>query len=80
MPLTAAIVDDLRQALGAGVVDAILRGTRQGRPMFYAAEVGADGQLREWGRAPSGQRGVVVDGVVVLADGGRAAGHGKGVL
>jgi len=72
MPETAALVDELRAALGATIVDAILRATRRGGRSFYAAELGADGVLREWGRAPSGRRAVVQGGQVVLAGRGVA--------
>lgn len=74
MPETAALVDELRAALGATIVDAILRATQRGGRAFYAAELGADGTLREWGRAPSGRRAVVQGGQVVL--GRRADGLG----
>lgn len=67
MPATAALVDELRAALGATIVDAILRATKRGERAFYAAELHADGTLREWGRAPSGRRAVVQGGRVVLA-------------
>ena len=66
MPKTAEMIDGLREAFGRTVIDAILRATSKGRPMVYAAELGADGQLREWGRAPSGRRAVVVGGQPVM--------------
>ncbi|WP_287880455.1 hypothetical protein [Acidovorax sp.] len=66
MPQTAELIDGLREAFGRTVIDAILRATSKGRPQAYFAELGADGQLREWGRAPSGRRAAVVDGRVVM--------------
>ena len=66
MPQTAEMIDGLREAFGRTVIDAILRATSKGRPQAYFAELGADGQLREWGRAPSGRRAVVVGDRVVM--------------
>lgn len=66
MPQTAEMIDGLREAFGRTVIDAILRATSNGRPLAYVAEVGADGQLHEWGRAPSGGRAVVVGDRVVM--------------
>ena len=66
MPQTAEMIDGLREAFGRTVIDAILRATSKGRPQAYFAELGADGQLREWGRAPSGQRALVVGDRVVM--------------
>lgn len=62
MPLTAALVDELRAAFGRPAVDAMLKRCAKGQARAYFAELGADGQLREWGRAPSGTRAVVVAG------------------
>ena len=66
MPQTAEMIDGLREAFGRTVIDAILRATSKGRPQAYFAEMGDDGQLREWGRAPSGRRAVVVGGRPVM--------------
>lgn len=66
MPQTAGLVDELRDVLGATIVDAILRATVRGGRGFYAAELGADGVLRDWGRAPSGRQAAVQGGQVVL--------------
>ena len=66
MPETAALVDALRQVWGAERTDELLRTARRGWAVFYAAELGADGVLREWGWAPSGRRARVVGGVVVM--------------
>lgn len=71
MPATAALVDELRAALGREAVDTLLRDTARGGRRFYAAEL-VDGQLREWGRAPSGRVAAVSDGQVVLV---RASGR-----
>ena len=43
MPETAAIVDELRLALGTEVADRIVRGGMQGKGTFRAVEKGADG-------------------------------------
>jgi hypothetical protein len=61
MPNTAALVDELRATLGPALVDGLLRRAKQGAAVFYAAEV-VDGQLREFGRAPSGQRVIAMGG------------------
>ena len=61
MPATAAMVDELRATLGPALVDGLLRRAKQGAPVFYAAEV-VDGKLREFGRAPSGQRVILMGG------------------
>ena len=66
MPQTAEMIDGLREAFGRTVIDAILRATSRGRPQAYFAELGADGQLREWGRAPGGGRAAVVGGQLVM--------------
>ena len=56
MPETAALVDELRQALGAAVVDRAIRAAAKGGSAFYAAELTADGELLEFGRTADGQR------------------------
>jgi hypothetical protein len=61
MPNTAALVDELRATLGPALVDGLLRRAKQGAPVFYAAEV-VDGEVREFGRAPSGQRVILMGG------------------
>lgn len=66
MPQCAAMVDGLREAFGQTVIDAILRATSKGQRRAYFAELGADGQLHEWGRAPSGRRAEIVEGRLVL--------------
>ena len=58
MPLTAELVDDLRKLLGQEKADRLIAAGKAGRPVFYAAEVGPDGVLREFGSSPSGQRPV----------------------
>ena len=58
MPATAAIVDELRAVLGRAAVAALLRDTARGGRRFFAAEL-VDGELRCWGRAPSGRVAVV---------------------
>lgn len=64
MPQTAEIVDWLRAELGKEVADRIVLKGRRGDGGFYAAEVGPDGVMREFGSSGSGSR------VVVKADGG----------
>jgi hypothetical protein len=61
MPVVASMVDELRATLGPALVDGLLRRAKQGAPVFYAAEV-VDGQVREFGRAPSGQRVILMGG------------------
>lgn len=63
MPQVAAIVDELRQCLGAERVDALLLRAQRGEPVFYAAEL-VDGELREFGRSASGQRVIAMGGVL----------------
>lgn len=67
MPQTAALIDELRAQFGREVIDTIVLAGKRGRPVFYAAELGPDGQLREFGTAP-GRRRAVVDtaGKVVM--------------
>lgn len=50
MPQCAAWIDQLRQAFGAGVIDAALRETARGRRRVHLVEVGPDGVRREWGK------------------------------
>jgi hypothetical protein len=69
MPATAAWVDALRAQFGRECIDALMLAGKRGRRVFYAAEVGPDGVLREFGTAPSGARARVVDGKVVLGGG-----------
>lgn len=64
MPEAAALVDELRAALGAAVVDRAIKAAGKGGSAFYVAELGADGQLREFGRTASGQRAHVAAGAV----------------
>jgi hypothetical protein len=66
MPGTAALVDELRASLGQAIVDRIVRDAMRGKPTMYAAEVGPDGVLREFGHAPSGRRAVMQDGELLL--------------
>lgn len=49
MPETAAIVDWLREQLGAEEADRIVLGGKLGRGTFRAVEVGPDGLRREFG-------------------------------
>jgi hypothetical protein len=56
MPETAEIVDWLRQQLGRQAADRIVLKGKHGQGGFYAAEVGPDGVLREFGSSGSGQR------------------------
>ena len=56
MPETAEIVDWLRQQLGRQAADRIVLKGKHGHGGFYAAEVGPDGVLREFGSSGSGQR------------------------
>ena len=64
MPHTAEIVDWLRVQLGMEAADRIVLKGRHGDGGFYAAEIGPDGVLQEFGSSGSGAR------VVVKADGG----------
>lgn len=66
MPDTAALVDELRQCFGQAHADRIVRDAMQGKPTMYAAEVGPDGVLREFGHAPSGRRAVLQGGELLL--------------
>lgn len=61
MPQTADLVDWLRQEFGKEKADAMLLKGKQGKGGFYAAEVGPDGVLREFGSTSSGARAVVGD-------------------
>lgn len=49
MPETAAIVDEMRHALGAELADRIVRGGMQGKGSFRAVEKSADGVVRTLG-------------------------------
>jgi hypothetical protein len=76
MPQCAAIVDELRQVFGREAIDRLLRAAGRGAPVLYLAELGADGELRQWGRAPSGRVAVCGgDGGVRMV---RRAGPGAG--
>lgn len=59
MPQTAELVDWLRQEFGKDKADALMLKGKQGKGGFYAAELGADGVLREFGSTASGARAVV---------------------
>ena len=72
MPEVAAWVQSLRLAVGAPLVDAALRKAKSGKGGFYAAEVGPDGVLREFGQPLAGGRARLVDGALVRAGGGTA--------
>ncbi len=48
-PITAAIVDELRKALGTARADAIVRKGLQGRGGFWVREECPDGVVRETG-------------------------------
>ena len=73
MPLTAELVDDLRKLLGQEKADRLIAAGKAGRPVFYAAEVGPDGVLREFGSSPSGQRPALRDGALVWPERGGSA-------
>jgi hypothetical protein len=64
MPQTAQFIDQLRAELGRDRVDAILLRAKAGRGGFHAAEIGPDGQLREFGSSRDGTRFTVVAGKV----------------
>lgn len=49
MPETAALVDELRQALGKELADRIVLGGKAGKGTFRAVEIGPDGQARTFG-------------------------------
>lgn len=59
MPQTAELVDWLRQEFGKDKADALMLKGKQGKGGFYAAELGPDGVLREFGSAASGARAVL---------------------
>lgn len=57
MPVTAGIVDDLRQALGREWADRLVLGGKQGKGTFWSRETCPDGVVREFGsRRPTGAR------------------------
>lgn len=56
MPQTAELVDWLREEFGAETADKILLRGKQGKGGFYAAEIGPDGVLREFGSTQDGRR------------------------
>lgn len=62
MPKTAALVDELRNTFGVEQINAAMRDGKVGRGGFYAAEIGPDGVMREYGTPLDGKRRVVVDG------------------
>jgi hypothetical protein len=59
MPQTAEWVDWLRAELGKEWADALMLKGKQGKGGFYAAEVGPDGVLREFGSTARGARVVL---------------------
>lgn len=59
MPQTAELADWLRQEFGKDKADALILKGKQGKGGFYAAELGPDGVLREFGSTASGVRAVV---------------------
>ena len=65
MPHTAAIVDELRQVLGAAVVDRALRDAARGGRAFYAAEIGPAGELLQFGAPADGRRARIEGGQLV---------------
>ena len=68
MPQTAEFIDQVRQAFGRERVDAILLRAKCGLGGFHAAEIGPDGQLREFGSSLDGRRFAVVDGQLQRVD------------
>lgn len=54
MPETAALVDELRQALGREWADRLVLGGKQGKGTFWAQETGPDGVVREFGSRRKG--------------------------
>lgn len=65
MPETAAFIDACRAQFGRDVIDAIIMRAKRGDPVFHAAEIGPDGQLRQFGTARRGQVVSVSGGKVV---------------
>ena len=59
MPQTADLADWLRAEFGKEKADALMLKGKQGKGGFYAAEVGPDGVLREFGSTASGARAVL---------------------
>lgn len=69
MPETAGIVDWLRAefvalGLGAKAADSIVLKGKAGKGGFYAAEVGPDGEFREFGSTRDGSRCGVREGTI----------------
>jgi len=54
MPKTAELVDWLRQEFGKEAADRIVLQGKTAAGGFYAAEVAADGPLKEFGKTRSG--------------------------
>jgi hypothetical protein len=54
MPHTAALVDWLRQDFGKEAADRIVLQGKSAAGGFYAAEMGADGTLKQFGKSRSG--------------------------
>lgn len=52
MPATAALIDELRTALGVELVDKALRRAKTGAGVFYAVERLADGTVCTFGQPP----------------------------
>jgi len=57
MPATAALVDELRLALGTQWADRLVLGGKQGRGTFWAREACPDGHVREFGSRKVANRG-----------------------
>lgn len=57
MPATAALVDELRQALGKEWADRVVLGGKQGKRTFWARETCPDGEVREFGSRKGANRG-----------------------
>lgn len=58
MPQVAQWIDELRAQFGKEAIDRIVLAGKRGERRFYAAEIGPDGVMREFGTAPSGRRAV----------------------
>lgn len=73
MPQTANVVDWLRQEFGKEKADALVLQGKQGKGRFYAAEIGPDGLLREFGSTATGGRVVLSnDGLLQWKNAGRS--------
>jgi hypothetical protein len=73
MPQTAELVDWLRQEFGKEAGDRIVLQGKSAAGGFYAAEISADGTLKQFGKTRSGAAAqVLADGTLGWAKGAKA--------